>query len=133
MSEEKNNVEIIPEFKMYITDLETERDSKEINVSDLIFDDYIEFEFGNYEDEDYATLPYNDFKFFINDYSVTFYCPQMKELQKELQQKENIIKEVREYIEKAELGEDTEGDVVYLKDDLCGIELLEILDKKEVN
>lgn len=53
------------------------------------------------------------------------------ELRKELQQKENIIKEVREYIEKAELGEDTEGDTVYLKDDLCGVELLEILDKGE--
>lgn len=98
MSEERNNVEIIPEFKMYITDLETERDSKEINVSDLIFNDYIEFEFGNYDEEDYETLPYKDFKFFINGYSVTFYSPQMKELEQQLQQKENIIKEVREYI-----------------------------------
>lgn len=81
MSEERNNIEVIPEFKMYITDLETERESKEINVSDLIFKDYIEFEFGDYEDEDYGTLPYKDFKFFINDYSVTFYSPQMKDLQ----------------------------------------------------
>jgi hypothetical protein len=64
MSEERNNVEVISEFKMYITDLETNKDSKEINVSDLIFNDYIEFEFGDYEDEDYGTLPYKDFKFF---------------------------------------------------------------------
>lgn len=47
----------------------------------------------------------------------------------DLDKKDNIIKEVREYIDKAELGEDTEGDIVYLKDDLCGIELLEILNK----
>lgn len=99
MSEEVNNINTIPEFKMYITDLETGKDSKEINISDLIFDDYIEFEFGDYEEDDYATLPYKDFKFFINDYSITIYSPQMKELENQLQQKENIIKEVREYIE----------------------------------
>ena len=49
----------------------------------------------------------------------------------EIDRLNNIIKEVREYIDKAELGEDTEGDIVYLKDDLCGVELLEILDKGE--
>ena len=98
MSEERNNVEIIPEFKMYITDLETNKDSKEINVSDLIFNDYIEFEFGDYEDEDYGTLPYKDFKFFINDYSVTFYSPQMKDLQQKVEQLENIRKEAINYI-----------------------------------
>lgn len=99
MSEERNNVEVIPEFKMYITDLETNKDSKEINVSDLIFNDYIEFEFGDYEDEDYGTLPYKDFKFFINDYSVTFYSPQMKDLQQKVEQLENIRKEAIESIE----------------------------------
>lgn len=102
MSEERNNVEVIPEFKMYITDLETNKDSKEINVSDLIFNDYIEFEFGDYEDEDYGTLPYKDFKFFINDYSVTFYSPQMKDLQQKVEQLENIIKEAIEYLESEE-------------------------------
>lgn len=96
MSEERNNVEVIPEFKMYITDLETKRKSKEINVSDLIFNDYIEFEFGDYEDEDYETLPYKDFKFFINNYSVTFYSPQMKDLQQKVEQLENII-DVKKY------------------------------------
>ena len=98
MSEEINNAEVIPEFKMYITDLETERKSKEINVSDLIFNDYIEFEFGDYEDEDYGTLPYKDFKFFINDYSVTFYSPQMKDLQQKVEQLENIRKEAIDYM-----------------------------------
>lgn len=99
MSEERNNIEVIPEFKMYITDLETNKDSKEINVSDLIFKDYIEFEFGDYEDEDYGTLPYKDFKFFINDYSVTFYSPQMKDLQQKVEQLENIRKEAIEWVE----------------------------------
>ena len=33
MSEEVNNINTIPEFKMYITDLETGKDSKEIDVS----------------------------------------------------------------------------------------------------
>ena len=105
MSEERNNIEVIPEFKMYITDLETNKDSKEINVSDLIFNDYIEFEFGDYEDEDYGTLPYKDFKFFINDYSVTFYSPQMKDLQQKIEEKDkeidrlnNIINGLEEYI-----------------------------------
>jgi len=69
------------ECKIYITDLETNKKSKEINITDLIFDDNLEFEFGNYEDEDYLQLPYKDFKFFINDYSVTFYSPQYHKLQ----------------------------------------------------
>lgn len=69
--------------KMYITDLETGQDSKEINVEDLVFKDWIEFEFGNWGDEDYGTLPYKDFKFFINDYSVTFYSPLVKKLKEE--------------------------------------------------
>ena len=103
MSEERNNVEVIPEFKMYITELETERKSKEINVSDLIFNDYIEFEFGDYEDEDYGILSYKDFKFFIHDYSVTFYSPQMKDLQQKVEQLENIRKEVIEYVLKNKL------------------------------
>ena len=107
MSEELTNNEEIFECKMYITDLETNKSSKEINVSDLVFNDWIEFEFGDYEDEDYGTLPYKDFKFFINDYSVTFYSPQyqkaikeIENLKNQLQQKENIIKEVREYVKK---------------------------------
>ena len=125
MSEEVNNINTIPEFKMYITDLETGKDSKEIDVSDLIYKDYIEFEFGNYEDDDYATLPYKDFKFFINDYSITIYSPQMKELENQLQQKENIIKEVREYVNKMWLVKLTPDTVSQTK-----FELLEILEKE---
>lgn len=112
MSEERNNVEVIPEFKMYITDLETNKDSKEINVSDLIFNDYIEFEFGDYEDEDYGTLPYKDFKFFINDYSVTFYSPQMKDLQQKVEQLENIRKEAIRYMKSIENEPDAD---MYMK------------------
>lgn len=76
--------DIIPEFKMYITDLKTDKNSKEIDVSDLFFNNYIEFEFGDYNDEDYSTLPFKDFKFFINDYSITIYSPQIKELQRRI-------------------------------------------------
>ena len=94
----KDNIvnEDVFECKMYITDLETNKNSKEINVSDLVFNDWIEFEFGDYEDEDYGTLPYKDFKFFINDYSVTFYSPQYQKAIKEIERLNNIIKEVRE-------------------------------------
>ena len=86
------NKEEMFECKMYITDLETDKKSKEINVQDLVFDDYIEFEFGDYEDEDYLQLPYNDFKFFINDYSVTFYSPQYYKLQSNWNSLRELIK-----------------------------------------
>lgn len=95
----KNINEEVFECKMYITDLETNKKSKEINVSDLVFNDYIEFEFGNYEDEDYETLPYKDFKFFINDYSVTFYSPQYKKKCEELDQYKNNWEELKKYCE----------------------------------
>lgn len=97
-----NNEEIkdndIFQCKMYITDLETKKDSKEIDVSDLVFNDWIEFEFGNYEDEDYTQLPYKDFKFFINDYSVTFYSPQYQKALKEIERLNNIIKLKTDFI-----------------------------------
>jgi hypothetical protein len=83
---------------MYITDLETNKKSKEINVSDLVFNDYVEFEFGNYEDEDYGTLPYKDFKFFINDYAVTFYSPQCENLKQELDQCKNNWEELKKWL-----------------------------------
>ena len=51
-----------------------------------------------------------------------------RKLEKELQQKENIIKEVREYI-KEQLSQGGERE---LRDLVDGYELLEILDK-EVN
>lgn len=93
MNNNKLNEEMF-ECKMYITDLETDRKSKEINVQDLVFNDYIEFEFGDYEDEDYLQLPYNDFKFFINDYSVTFYSPQYHKLQSNWNSLKEIIKDL---------------------------------------
>ena len=98
MTEGKISNEDIFECKMYITDLETNKKSKEINVSDLVFNDYIEFEFGNYEDEDYGALPYKDFKFFINDYSVTFYSPQYHKAKQELERYKNIIEKAITFI-----------------------------------
>lgn len=136
MSEELTNNEEIFECKMYITDLETNKSSKEINVSDLVFNDWVEFEFGNYEDEDYGTLPYKDFKFFINDYSVTFYSPQyqkaikeIENLKNQLKQKENIIKEVRECINYYAI-EDVDYSKIYNDEEKY---ILEILDKNEAN
>lgn len=90
--------EEIFECKMYITDLETNKNSKEINITDLIFDDNLEFEFGNYEDDDYGQLPYKDFKFFINDYSVTFYSPQYHKALKQIDQLTNNWNELEEWI-----------------------------------
>ena len=86
------------ECKMYITDLENNKNSKEINVQDLVFNDWIEFEFGNFEDDDYGTLPYKDFKFFINDYSVTFYSPQYQKALQQITQLTNNWNELKEYM-----------------------------------
>lgn len=79
------------ECKMFITDLETDKNSKDIDIQDLIFDDYIEFEFGDYQDEDYLQLPYKDFKFFINDYSVTIYSPQYHKAKQKIEHLQNLI------------------------------------------
>ena len=100
MNDNKLNEEMF-ECKMYITDLETDRKSKEINIQDLVFNDYIEFEFGDYEDEDYLQLPYNDFKFFINDYSVTFYSPQYHKLKSNWNSLREWLRDFKEY-EKSE-------------------------------
>lgn len=115
----KNINEEVFECKMYITDLETNKKSKEINVSDLVFNDYIEFEFGNYEDEDYETLPYKDFKFFINDYSVAFYSPQYKKKCEELDQYKNNWEELKKWVKK----------VVEIYNNVDGKTLLMVLDK----
>ena len=91
MSDKEVNSNVF-ECKMYITDLESGRKSKDINVSELVFDDWVEFEFGEYGgEEEYLQLPYNDFKFFINDYSVTFYSPQYESVLKKLQKIENYL------------------------------------------
>ena len=56
---------------MKIKDIESGEISKEVSMEDLIFNqNEIEFEFGEYEDENYSTLPYKDFLFFKDDYEV---------------------------------------------------------------
>lgn len=51
---------------------ETGQESNPVDIEDVIFNqDEIEFEFGDYiEDDDYCTLPYNDFLFFRDEYNV---------------------------------------------------------------
>ncbi len=54
-----------------LKDKETEKESKEVTIEELIYNqNEIEFEFGNYEDDDYSSLPYKDFLFFQEDYEV---------------------------------------------------------------
>lgn len=54
-----------------LKDKETEKESKEVTIEELIYNqNEIEFEFGNYEDNDYSSLPYKDFLFFQEDYEV---------------------------------------------------------------
>ena len=61
------NIEVFIRLK----DKEIGKESQEVSIEDLIYNQYeIEFEFGNYEDDDYETLPYKDFLFFQDDYEV---------------------------------------------------------------
>ena len=54
-----------------LVDKETGQESKGVAIEDLIFNQQeIEFEFGEFGDEDFATLPYKDFLFFQDDYEV---------------------------------------------------------------
>ena len=54
-----------------LKDKETGKESKEIDMFDLIYNQHdIEFEFGDIDDDDFGTLPYKDFLFFQNDYEV---------------------------------------------------------------
>lgn len=54
-----------------LKDRETGKESKEIDMFDLIYNQHdIEFEFGDIDDDDFGTLPYKDFLFFQNDYEV---------------------------------------------------------------
>lgn len=46
-------------------------ESKPVDIKEVIFNqNYIEFEFGEPDDEDYGALPYKDFLFFRDDYEV---------------------------------------------------------------
>lgn len=59
------------EFYIRLIEKETGRKSNKVKLDDLIYNqNEIEFEFGEYADEDYETLPYKDFLFFRNDYDV---------------------------------------------------------------
>lgn len=54
-----------------LKDKETGKESQEVPIEDVIYNQYeIEFEFGNYEDDDYETLSYKDFLFFQDDYEL---------------------------------------------------------------
>lgn len=54
-----------------LKDKETGIESKPVNIEEVMFNqNYIEFEFGEPEDEDYGALPYKDFLFFRDDYEV---------------------------------------------------------------
>lgn len=60
-------------MKVFISlkDKHSKRETQPINIEELIYDqNSIEFEFGNFDDEDYCTLPYKDFLFFQDDYEV---------------------------------------------------------------
>lgn len=47
------------------------RISKEVTIKDVIFNqDEIEFEFGNYNDDNYETVTYSDFLYFQEDFEV---------------------------------------------------------------
>jgi len=54
-----------------LKDKETGRISKPVGIRKLIFEqDEIEFEWGKFGDDDYASLPYKDFLFFKEEYDV---------------------------------------------------------------
>jgi hypothetical protein len=63
--------------------------------------------------------------FFINDYSVTFYSPQMKDLQQKVEQLENIRKEAIKYVQ-----EKADYPISYYH---CLNDLLNILNKGDNN
>ena len=59
------------EFYIRLIEKATGRKSNKIKLEDVIYNqNEIEFEFGEYGEEDYETLPYKDFLFFRNDYDV---------------------------------------------------------------
>lgn len=48
-----------------LKDKKTNRISKKVKLEEIIYNrEGVEFEFGNYDDEDYETLPYTDFLFY---------------------------------------------------------------------
>lgn len=58
-------------YYISLFDKENRIKSDRIPLKDVIYNqNEIEFEFGEFGTEEYATLPYNDFLFFSNDYEV---------------------------------------------------------------
>ena len=58
-------------YYISLFDKETRRLSNRIPLKEVIYNQSeIEFEWGEFGKEDYATLPYNDFLFFNQDYEV---------------------------------------------------------------
>lgn len=54
-----------------LIDIDTKEKSNKVKLEDVIYNqNEIEFEFGEYGEEDYETLPYKDFLFSRNDYDV---------------------------------------------------------------
>lgn len=52
-------------------DKETKQYSKPVDIYNIIYRQReIEFEFGEYDDDEYGTLPYNDFIFFQEQYDL---------------------------------------------------------------
>ena len=50
---------------------ETKQYSKPVDIFDVIYNQHtIEFEFGEYDDDNYGTLPYKDFMFFQDQYDL---------------------------------------------------------------
>ncbi len=56
---------------MIIKNRENGRLSKEVAIEDVIYNQSeIEFELGDFNDEDYETITYNDFLYFQDDFEV---------------------------------------------------------------
>lgn len=72
-----NNIDILNLFReviimiMIIKNRENGRLSKEVAIEDVIYNQSeIEFELGDFNDEDYETITYNDFLYFQDDFEV---------------------------------------------------------------
>lgn len=64
-------------MEIYITlkEKETNRESKRVKLEDIIFNrDEVVFEFDNKEENIVETLPYNDFLFYRDEYTVLVAC-----------------------------------------------------------
>lgn len=56
---------------MKIKNMENGRLSKGVAIEDVIYNQSeIEFNFGNFDDEDYETITYNDFLYFQDNFEV---------------------------------------------------------------